>query len=60
MDVEQTLLRYRLSGIFDEVVRVPPRPADKSQYIRERNAILIDDSFSERYAIAIPNLASRL
>lgn len=50
MDIEQTLLRYRLSGLFDEIVHVPPRPACKSQYIREKYAILIDDSFSERYA----------
>jgi hypothetical protein len=49
MDIKQTLLSYRLSGLFDEIVRVPPRPANKSQYIIEKNAILIDDSFSERY-----------
>jgi carbamoyl-phosphate synthase large subunit len=49
MDVEQTLLRYRLSGIFDELVRVPSRLTDKAQYIREKDSILIDDSFSERY-----------
>jgi carbamoyl-phosphate synthase large subunit len=48
-EVGQILLRYRLSGIFDEIVRVPPRPARKFQFIREKNSILIDDSFSERY-----------
>jgi carbamoyl-phosphate synthase large subunit len=49
-EVEQTLRNYRLAGIFDEIIRVPPRPARKSQYITENNSILIDDSFSERYA----------
>src|ERR1017187_8467433 len=47
-DVERTLHNYRLVGVFDEVVCVPPRPACKSQYIMGNSAILIDDSFSER------------
>ena len=50
-DVEQTLRNHRLAGIFDEVVRVAPRPACKSQCIVGNNAILIDDSFSERHAV---------
>jgi carbamoyl-phosphate synthase large subunit len=48
-EVGQTLLHYRLSGIFDEIVCVPPRPARKTRYIKEKNSILIDDSFSERH-----------
>ena len=48
-DVAKTLLRYRLSSIFDEVVSVPARPTSKAQYIKEKDSILIDDSFSERY-----------
>lgn len=51
-ELHQTLLQYKLSGIFDEIVQVPPRPACKSDFIKERNSILIDDSFSERYSIA--------
>lgn len=50
-EVEETLRGHRLFGIFDEIVRVASRPACKSAYIRERDAILIDDSFSERYAV---------
>jgi carbamoyl-phosphate synthase large subunit len=46
--VEHTLTRYRLSGIFDKIVRVPERPALKSECITEKDAILIDDSFAER------------
>jgi len=49
-EVEQTLRKRRLSGIFDEIIPVPPSPACKSEYIRQKDAILIDDSFSERYA----------
>ena len=51
-DVEGTLRNYRLVGVFDQVVSVPPRPACKSEYITESRAILIDDSFSERHAVA--------
>jgi carbamoyl-phosphate synthase large subunit len=51
-EVQQTLVDYRLSAIFDEIVRVPPRPACKSEFIKERNAIVVDDSFSERRSIA--------
>jgi carbamoyl-phosphate synthase large subunit len=51
-EVEETLRRHRLFDIFDEIVRVAPRPDCKSTHIKERDAILIDDSFSERYAVA--------
>jgi carbamoyl-phosphate synthase large subunit len=50
-DAEQTLRNHRLAGIFDEILRVPPRPMCKSQFIVANNAILIDDSFSEREAV---------
>ena len=49
LEIDQTLHHHRLSGIFDEIVRVPPRPTCKSEYILQKDAILIDDSFSERY-----------
>ena len=48
-DMAQTLGQFRLAGLFDEVVHVV-KPACKSDYIREKDAILIDDSFSERRA----------
>jgi carbamoyl-phosphate synthase large subunit len=50
-EVEHILRQHRLLEIFDEIVRVAPRPDCKSTYIKERDAILIDDSFSERYAV---------
>lgn len=46
-DVEQTLQKYRLRGLFDDIVKIE-RSASKADSIRESNAILIDDSFSER------------
>lgn len=48
-DVAPTLKKHRLTGIFDKVIHVAPS-AVKADYIREDDAILIDDSFSERKA----------
>lgn len=49
-EVEQTLEQYRLKGLFDEIIHLEPS-ADKANYIREAEAIFIDDSFSERKAV---------
>ena len=49
-DVKQTLRKYRLSEVFDEIVQIE-KTARKSDYIRQNSAILIDDSFSERKAV---------
>jgi hypothetical protein len=46
-DVHATLRKHRLSELFDEVTHID-RLAEKSDCIQERDAILIDDSFSER------------
>lgn len=46
-DVEATLRQFRLLGLFDEVIHiVDGRP--KSEFIKEHDAIFIDDSFAER------------
>jgi carbamoyl-phosphate synthase large subunit len=50
-NIEQTLKQYRLSGIFDEIIHMEPS-ASKADYIRESDAILIDDSFSERLDVS--------
>ena len=47
VDVDQTLENHRLTGVFDEVIHVE-QSTSKLGYIRESDAILIDDSFSER------------
>lgn len=48
-DADRTLREHRLTGIFDQIIHLGPS-SSKSDYIRERDAILIDDSFSERKA----------
>ncbi len=46
-DLEATLTRYRIAGIFDDLIFVPPGHS-KTAHIKERDAIFIDDSFIER------------
>jgi hypothetical protein len=46
-DLDRTLGRYRLAGLFDAVVRVQAGE-EKADHIREADAILIDDSHRER------------
>jgi len=45
--IDQTLRKYRLSGIFNEIIQIK-KSESKSDYIHDNSAILIDDSFSER------------
>ena len=47
-DVDETLARHRLSGLWDDVVHIRDEGVEKAEYIREPDAILIDDSFRER------------
>jgi carbamoyl-phosphate synthase large subunit len=49
-DVQETLDRHRLGYLFDEIVHLPDGQS-KAAAIRERNAIFIDDSFSERLQV---------
>jgi hypothetical protein len=49
-NIDLTLRKYRLTGIFDEVIHLAQTDI-KSDSICERDAILIDDSFSERKAV---------
>jgi len=46
-ELDQTLRRFRLHGLWDRVVLVAEHEA-KADYIAEPDAILIDDSFRER------------
>jgi len=50
-DIDQTLKKYRLNGFFHEVVLLE-QSNNKADYIRESDAILIDDSFRERKAVS--------
>jgi carbamoyl-phosphate synthase large subunit len=50
-DPVATLERYRLAGLFDEIIHID-RVKLKSEYIQRRPAIFIDDSFRERREVA--------
>jgi carbamoyl-phosphate synthase large subunit len=47
-DVDQTLDRFRLAGLWDEVIHIDDPSVEKADHIAEPDAILIDDSFRER------------
>jgi len=46
-DLNSALSKYRLSGVFDELIQID-RDDHKHSYIKEKDAIFIDDSFAER------------
>lgn len=49
-DLEAMLKRFRLTGLFDDVVHIR-REDQKADYVSEADAIFIDDSFHEREAV---------
>ena len=49
-DLQETLERYRIAPLFDEVVHLSSEQS-KADAIRDRCAIFIDDSFSERLRV---------
>lgn len=51
-DIYKSLKKYRISEeIFDEIICIKDED-EKSQYINEKKAIFIDDSFSERKKVS--------
>lgn len=46
-ELEYTLNKYRLTNIFDFIIHIGPYEK-KSDFIKTKNAIFIDDSFQER------------
>jgi hypothetical protein len=49
-DLPATLRQFRIAGLFDEVVHIQDgRP--KGDFIREPDAIFVDDSFAERASV---------
>lgn len=50
-DLQQTLATHRLSGLFDCVIHLTNKER-KSDFIKEPDAIFIDDSFAERRDVA--------
>jgi hypothetical protein len=49
-EINDMLRRYRLEGVFDEVIHLRANEP-KAEFIREKRAVLIDDSFAERTAV---------
>ncbi|NVJ86745.1 MAG: ATP-grasp domain-containing protein [Algoriphagus sp.] len=50
-NLTETLNRFRLSGIFDEYIHIK-KGDSKADFIKEKKAIFIDDSFAERKNVA--------
>ena len=50
-DLEAELKQYRMTGVFDEIIHLQ-REAQKADYVTEKQAIFIDDSYGERRAVA--------
>lgn len=50
-DVEDTLKKYRIDGVFDEVIHLNALD-NKANFIIDKNSIFIDDSFSERQSVS--------
>lgn len=46
-DLQQTLLKNRLTGLFDNIIHLKQEEI-KSEFIKHKDAIFIDDSFVER------------
>jgi hypothetical protein len=51
-DLQQTLQRFRLAGIFDEIIHLR-NGERKSDYVTRPDSIFVDDSFSERQEVAL-------
>ena len=50
-DLNQTLTRHRLSGLFDEIIHLG-EAEKKSSHIKQGDAIFVDDSFAERMDVS--------
>jgi carbamoyl-phosphate synthase large subunit len=49
-EIDDLLRQHRLEGVFDEVIHLQANEP-KANFIREKQAVLIDDSFAERTAV---------
>lgn len=50
-DLEQTLRKFRIAGLFDEIIHLR-KGEKKSDYITRPDSIFVDDSFAERREVA--------
>ena len=51
-NLQQTLAKFRLTGLFDEIVHLG-EAEKKSTYISCVDAIFVDDSFAERLDVSV-------
>jgi len=47
-ELEVSLAKYGLTNMFDRIIHIPDPTMSKAQFIKEDDAVLIDDSFGER------------
>jgi len=47
-NLEVELTRTRLAGLFDRIIHIPDPSEAKADFITEKNAVFVDDSFRER------------
>jgi len=50
--LDTTLAKFRLTQLFDRIIHIPDDAKLKADFIPEKNAVLIDDSFQERHTVA--------
>jgi len=50
-DLKMTLAKYRLTDLFDEIIHLG-EAEKKSAYIKQKDAIFVDDSFAERMDVS--------
>jgi len=51
LDIEKTLKRHRLNGLFDRVVHMTDGSLKSAHIQRDGHPIFVDDSFSERQEV---------
>jgi hypothetical protein len=50
-DLSETLKKYRIENLFDEIIHLKSNKEKKSDYICDKNSIFIDDSHTERLEV---------
>ena len=51
-ELQDSLANNRLTPLFDKIIHITDSSVPKSNFIKEKNAVLIDDSFRERWETA--------
>jgi hypothetical protein len=51
-DLADELSRYRIASLFDQIIHLNPNQ-EKTEYINDKDAVFIDDSFAERLKVSV-------